>query len=330
MYLADTLIEKVREQSDIISIISEYTNLTRKGQSYFGKCPFHNEKTPSFSVSDDKQMYYCFGCGAGGNAISFMMEKENLTFVEAIEHLASRANIPLEYSDDTPNRTEETTKKEVMFELYKKVARYYYFALKQASSSEITEYLQNRGLNEKIIKVFGIGYAPADYTIMYRYLCQEGYNDNEIISSGLCLINERTGTIFDRFSDRLMFPIFNTQKKVIAFGGRVFGNTMPKYLNSSDSLIFDKSQNLYGLHLAKANKHEYYILVEGYMDVIAMHKAGLTQTVASLGTAFTKGQARLLKRYTKQVVILYDSDAAGEKATLRAIPILRTSPITKI
>ncbi len=323
MYLSQNLIEKVRELSDIVSIISEYTNLTKKGQGYVGKCPFHTDKTPSFYVSEDKQMYHCFGCGVGGNTITFMMEKENLTFVEAVESLATRANIPLEYEDSVGNRNEENVKREVMFRLYNQAARFYYYAL----NNNAKDYLQKRGVSERVIKNFGIGYSPPDYNILYKYFKQLGYEDEILIQSGLCLKSERTGNIYDRFSDRLMFPIFNTNKKVIAFGGRVFGDQNPKYLNSPESLIFDKSQTLYALNFAKMSRSDYYILVEGYMDVVAMHKAGFTQTVASLGTAFTKAQARLLKRYTEQVVILYDSDKAGEKATLRAIPILRQEGI---
>ncbi|OON98509.1 MAG: DNA primase [Epulopiscium sp. Nele67-Bin004] len=323
MYFSDTFIEKIRAQSDIVSVISEHTKLTKKGHSHVGLCPFHSEKTPSFSVSDDKQMYYCFGCGAGGNIITFVMEKENLAFVDAIEELANRANIPLEFSENSENQHEKVVKQTAIMELHVKSARFYYFNLQQTSNPEIKDYLAFRQLDEKTIKKFGLGYAPSDYTILYNHLKMQGYNDNILLDSGLFSKSQHTGKLYDKFSNRLMFPIFNVNKKVIAFGGRVFGDAMPKYLNSPETIIFDKSQTLYGLNLAKMHKHDYYILVEGYMDVIAMHKAGFTQTVASLGTAFTTPQARLLKRYTSEVVIMYDSDQAGKKATFRAMAILR-------
>ncbi len=328
MGFSDNLIERVREESDIVGLISEYTELTKKGQSYFGRCPFHHEKTPSFSVSAEKQMYYCFGCGAGGNIITFFMEKENMTFAEVIGDLAERANIPIEYSNTfyAPKK-EDIAKKDILFELYRETARFYYYALKRNNEPQIRQYLIERGLDEKIIKKFGIGYAPSDYNILYKYLKNQGYSETILVESGLCKRSERTNAIYDTFSNRLMFPIFNPLKKVIAFGGRVFGDAQPKYLNSPESLLFDKSRTLYGLNLAKAIKHDYYILVEGYMDVIAMHQAGFSQTVASLGTAFTQFHAKLLKRYTKKVVILYDTDNAGQKATLRAIPLLREQDI---
>ncbi|ONI39260.1 DNA primase [Candidatus Epulonipiscium fishelsonii] len=320
MFFSDDFIQKVREQNNIVEIISEHTNLTRKGQSYWGICPFHNEKTPSFSVREDKQMYYCFGCGAGGNLITFLMEKENLSFPESIVNLAERKNISLEYGENIkPN------KKNDIFEIYKMAARFYYFTLKQSKNEKIMKYLEDRGLNREIIKNFGIGYAPPDYNILYRYFKEQGYEDEILVKSGLC--QQKTTRIYDRFSNRIMFPIFNPLKKVIAFGGRVIGEGQPKYLNSPETSIFDKSKVLYGLNWARANKHDYYILVEGYMDVIAMHKSGFTQTVASLGTAFTASQAKLLKRYTSKVIIFYDNDVAGCNATLRAIPILRKEEI---
>ncbi|MGL6173561.1 MAG: DNA primase [Cellulosilyticaceae bacterium] len=325
MYYPDNIIEQVREQSDIISTISEYTHLTQKGSSHFGLCPFHNEKSPSFSVSEEKQMYYCFGCGAGGNIFTFLMQKENMTFVEALTHLAERAHIDIESFNTGQAPTQN--KKNELLEIHKIAGRFYYYALGDENAGEVREYLNQRGIGKEIIKKFGIGYAPADYTILYKYLRNQGYSDEILLESGLILKSKKSGVFYDRFSDRVMFPIFNTNKKVIAFGGRIIKQGEPKYLNSPESLLFDKSRNLYGLHLARAEAHPYYILVEGYMDVIAMHKAGFTQTVASLGTAFTVGHAKLLKRYTNELVILYDSDAAGEKAALRAMPILRAEGI---
>ncbi|ONI46522.1 DNA primase [Candidatus Epulonipiscium fishelsonii] len=320
MLFSDDFIQRVREQNNIIEIISEHTNLVKKGQSYWGKCPFHSEKTPSFSVNEDKQMYYCFGCGAGGNMITFLMEKENLSFPESVLNLAERKNISIEYGENI-----KSNKKNDIFELYKMAARFYYFTLKQSKNKKIIDYLEDRRLNQEIIKNFGIGYAPPDYNILYRYFKEQGYEDEILIQSGLC--QQKTTRIYDRFSDRIIFPIFSPLKKVIAFGGRIIGEGQPKYLNSPETSIFDKSKVLYGLNWAKANKHDYYILVEGYMDVISMHKSGFTQTVASLGTAFTAFQAKLLKRYTNKVIIFYDNDLAGQNATLKAIQILRKEEI---
>nr|WP_307990113.1 DNA primase [uncultured Niameybacter sp.] len=323
MYYSDEIIERIREQSDIVSIISEYTALTKKGSSHLGLCPFHNEKTPSFSVSDDKQMYYCFGCGAGGNVFTFVMEKENMTFPEAIQLLAEKAHIDLESMESQYDNSGKVNKKALFLEIYKKAARYYYYSLHQKENEHALTYFRNRGINQEVIKQFGLGYAPADYTHFYRMMKHEGYEDEDLIESGLFIRSKSKGVVFDRFSDRVMFPIFNVNKKVVAFGGRILGEGQPKYLNSPESLLFDKSHTLYGLHIARQDKYPYFILVEGYMDVIAMHVAGFTQTVASLGTAFTDGHAKLIKRYVDQVVILYDSDGAGKKAALRAIPILR-------
>lgn len=331
MYYPENVVEQIREQSDIVSVISDYTHLTKKGNSHFGLCPFHNEKTPSFSVSDDKQMYYCFGCGAGGNVFTFLMQKENMNFVEALQHLADKLHIELIPAEMTPEQEKSKIRKEALLEIHKLAARFFYFALGSGDHPDALNYLQERGLDQKVVKHFGMGYAPAEYNVLYKYLKGQGYEDDLLIESGLILKSKEKGVLYDRFSDRVMFPIFNLNKKVIAFGGRIIKNGEPKYLNSPESPLFDKSRTLYGLHLARASAHPYYILVEGYMDVIAMHRAGFTQTVASLGTAFTPGHAKLLKRYTNQVVILYDSDQAGINASMRAIPILRAEGIhTKV
>ena len=326
MRYPEHVIEEVREQSDIVGIISDYTPLTKKGNSYFGLCPFHNEKTPSFSVSDEKQMYYCFGCGAGGNVITFMMEKENMSFPEAMTYLADRAHISLEQTESEGDHSQEAHKNAIL-EIYTKAAKFYYYTMMSKEYAFSLNYFTRRDMTLGTIKKFGLGYAPSQYNMLYNYLKKEGYDDALLLESGLCMQSEKSGRLYDRFSDRVMFPIFNTNKKVIAFGGRVLDDRQPKYMNSAESVLFDKSRTLYGLHLARTQKHPYYILVEGYMDVIAMHQAGFTQTVASLGTAFTSGHARLLKRYTNQVIILYDSDQAGKNATLRAIPILRNEGI---
>lgn len=323
MYYPNYVIEQVREQTDILSIISEYTSLTQRGSNYVGLCPFHHEKTPSFSVSGEKQMYYCFGCGAGGNVITFMMQKENMSFPEAIDYLAERAHITVNLEEVSKEAIEKQNKKQLLMEIHTKAARFFYHTLMEKPHQHVIAYLEKRGMDKKIIKHFGIGYASPNYNILYDYLKNQGYQDDLILESGLVLKSKK-GTLFDRFSDRVMFPIFNVNKKVIAFGGRIIEEGSPKYLNSPESLLFDKSQTLYGLNWAREQKHPYFILVEGYMDVIAMHRAGFTQTVASLGTAFTLAHAKLLKRYTEEVVILYDSDLAGNQAALRAMPILKS------
>jgi DNA primase len=326
MYYPEHIITRVREETDIIGIISEYTSLTKKGSNYVGLCPFHQEKTPSFSVSDEKQMYYCFGCGAGGNVITFMMEKENMAFPEVIEYLAEKAHIEIEVNNLNQDQIDQNAKRQELLEIHTKAARFFYTSLMEDEGKPVRDYLEKRGVSKNIIKRFGIGYASPNYNILYRYLKNQGHNDEILLESGL-ILKSKQGKLYDRFSDRLMFPIFNLTKKVIAFGGRVLDDSLPKYLNSPESMLFDKSSNLYGLHLAREQKHTYYILVEGYMDVMAMHQAGFSQTVASLGTAFTTRHAKLLKRYTKEVVILYDSDTAGKNAVLRAIPILRAEGI---
>ncbi|ONI46617.1 DNA primase [Candidatus Epulonipiscioides saccharophilum] len=326
MYFAENFIERIRMQTDIVSIISEYTNLIKRGTyAYVGKCPFHNEKTPSFSISQDKQMYYCFGCGVGGNVITFVMEKENLSFGEAIEYLATKANIPLEYDNSNKNHNREAfLKKDTMLEFYRKAARFYYDNLVHNIPEYVKQYLAHRKINEHAIKKFGLGFAPDSFNALYNYLKSEGATDQMLVESGLCAISSKTKQIYDKFRNRLIFPIISPTNKVIAFGGRVFGDENPKYLNSPENLIFHKGNNLYGLNLAKKQNYDYYILVEGYMDVIALHMANFSNTIASLGTAFTLDQAKLLHRYTDDVVIIYDSDAAGQKASLKASKILRS------
>lgn len=323
MYYPDHIIETIRERSDIVSLISEYTLLTKKGHSYTGLCPFHSEKTPSFSVSEDKQLYYCFGCGAGGNTITFLMQKENMTFPEAIKYLAERENIELEESYLSQEENEKNQKRQMLLEIVKDAARFFHFTLRDDKNKDILHYLTDRGVSSGSIKQFGLGYSPTDYNMLYKYLREKGYAESILMDSGLFVTSQKKGFVYDRFSSRIIFPIFDANKRIIAFGGRVIDGSMPKYLNSPENLLFNKSNTLYGLHLAKANTSGYYILVEGYMDVIAMHQAGFTQTVASLGTAFTSSHAKILKRYTKDVVIMYDSDTAGINATLRAIPILK-------
>lgn len=327
MRYPEHVIEEVREKSDIVSIISEYTALTKKGHSYTGLCPFHSEKTPSFSVSEDKQLYYCFGCGAGGNVITFLMQKESMTFIETIKYLAERENIKLDETYLSEEEVEKNKKRQHLLEILKESARFFHYQLRQEQHKSALTYLTDRGLSLETIKQFGLGYASPQFNELYEYLKQKGYSDELLLESGLFLSSKNSQMPYDRFADRIIFPIFDLSKKVIAFGGRVLDGSLPKYLNSPENLLFNKSRVLYGLHLAKTSSSSYFILVEGYMDVIAMHQAGFNQTIASLGTAFTPGHAKLIKRHVKEVVILYDSDGAGQKAALRAIPILRNEGI---
>ena len=321
MFYPDELVEEIRDRNDIIDVISSYVRLQKKGSSYFGLCPFHNEKSPSFSVSADKQMYYCFGCGAGGNVITFLMEYENYNFKEALEFLAERAGIELPQQSLSEEAKASWDLKTRLLEMHKEAAKYYYHQLKSEHGKKGYEYLMNRGLTKEIILSFGLGYSTSYPNDLYQYLKSKGYNDSELKESGLVTISEKG--VYDKFWNRVMFPIMDTNNRVIGFGGRVMGDGTPKYLNSPETKIFDKSRNLYGLNIARKSKRGYFLICEGYMDVISLHQAGFTNAVASLGTAFTMQQAMLLKRYTDQVILTYDSDDAGKRAALRAIPMLK-------
>lgn len=322
MYYPDELIEEVRSKNDIVDVISGYVRIQKKGSSYFGLCPFHNEKSPSFSVSPGRQMYYCFGCGAGGNVFTFLMAYENCSFPEAIKQLADRAGVPLpeaEYSEEVKKRE---SKRARLLEINKEAARYFYYLLRDPRGEAGRRYLTGRQLSEETMKKFGLGFASVTSNDLVNYLHTRGYEDELVIEAGLASFDEKYG-MHDKFWNRVMFPIQDINHKVIGFGGRVMGDAKPKYLNSPETMIFDKSRNLYGLNFARTSRKSNIILCEGYMDVIAMHQAGFTQAVASLGTAFTAGQANLLRRYTKDVLLAYDSDGAGTNAALRAIGILR-------
>ncbi len=321
MFYPDDVVEEVRSRNDIVDIVSGYVKLQKKGSSYFGLCPFHHEKSPSFSVSPNKQMYYCFGCGAGGNVITFLMEYENYTFPEALKVLADRAGIELPKQEMSKEARAQADLKMTLLEINKLAANYFHYQLRQPHGRIGYEYLTKRALSDDTIRHFGLGYSNKTSDDLYRYLKGKGYNDNILKESGLFTISER-GT-WDKFWNRVMFPIMDTNNRVIGFGGRVMGEGEPKYLNSPETKLFDKSRNLYGLNFARSSREKYFLICEGYMDVIAMHQAGFTNAVASLGTAFTTQHASLLKRYTSQVVLTYDSDDAGVKAALRAIPILK-------
>ena len=327
MYYPDELVEEIRSKNDIVDIISGYVKMQKRGADFQGLCPFHNEKSPSFHVSPSKQLYHCFGCGAGGNVFTFLMNYENYTFQEAIEVMAKRAgvNLPeIEYSEEV---RKEADQKSLILEINKEAARYFYYQLRMKQGKIGYDYLINRGLCEDTIKKFGLGYSNKTSNDLVLYLKSKGYTEEQIVKAGLASASEKYG-LQDKFWNRVIFPILDINHRAIGFGGRVMGEGNPKYLNSPETIVFDKGRNLYGLNLARTSRKNNIILCEGYMDVISLHQAGFTNAAACLGTAMTQGQANLLKRYTNQVILTYDSDGAGTKAALRAIPILKSVGMT--
>ena len=327
MYYPDEVIEEVRMKNDIVDVISGYVKLQKKGANYFGLCPFHNEKSPSFSVSPGKQMYYCFGCGAGGNVLTFVMEYENYTFQEALQSLADRAGVTLPKMEYSKEAREQAEFRARLLEVNKLAANYFYYQMKQPQGKIAYEYFHDkRKLTDETMLRFGLGYSNKTSDDLYRFLKEKGYDDAFLSQTGLVTIEERGGR--DKFWNRVMFPIMDVNNRVIGFGGRVMGDGEPKYLNSPETKLFDKSRNLYGLNYARTTREKYMLVCEGYLDVISMHQAGFTNAVASLGTAFTSQHAGVLKRYTDQVILTYDTDGAGIKAALRAIPILRDAGIS--
>ena len=327
MIYGEEIIEEVRSRNDIVDLISTYVPLKKKGSSYFGLCPFHNEKSPSFSVSRDKQMYYCFGCGAGGNVFTFLMEYENFSFPEALKYLAERAGMELPEEELNEEAKRAMDEKARLREMNKLSANYFYYLLHSKRGQKGLAYLKDRGITDATIKHFGLGYAYIYNDDLYRFLKSKGYSDEDLKDSALVTIDERRGGS-DKFWNRVMFPIMDVNNRVIGFGGRVMGDGSPKYLNSKETKLFDKSRNLYGLNFARSSRKKEIILCEGYMDVISMHQAGFTNAVAALGTAFTSGHGTLLKRYTENVILSFDSDEAGQRAILRAIPILKEAGLT--
>lgn len=322
MRYTEELIEEVRSKNDILDVISGYVHMQKKGSTYFGLCPFHNEKSPSFSVSPNKQMFYCFGCQKGGNVFTFLQQYENYSFVEALQVLADRAGVTLPEGEYSAEEKSRETKRKRMLEINKEAAKYYYYQLRAPQGEAGFKYLTGRGLSEDTLKQFGLGFANVTSDDLVKYLKSKGYDDQIIIESGLGSFDERYG-LHDKFWNRVMYPIQDSNHRVIGFGGRVMGDAKPKYLNSQETMVFDKSRNLYGLNFARSSREDYIILCEGYMDVIAMHQAGFNMAVASLGTAFTSGQATLVKRFAKRVYLAYDSDGAGTNAALKAIEILK-------
>ena len=321
MYYPDEVIEEVRMKNDIVDVISGYVKLQKKGANYFGLCPFHNEKSPSFSVSPGKQMYYCFGCGAGGNVLTFVMEYENYTFQEALQSLADRAGVTLPKMEYSKEAREQAEFRARLLEVNKLAANYFYYQMKQPQGKIAYEYFHDkRKLTDETMLRFGLGYSNKTSDDLYRFLKEKGYDDAFLSQTGLVTIEERGGR--DKFWNRVMFPIMDVNNRVIGFGGRVMGDGEPKYLNSPETKLFDKSRNLYGLNFAKQTRKRELILVEGYMDMLSIYQAGFHNVVASLGTAFNQEHARTLKRFADDVILLYDSDEAGTNAALRAIPVL--------
>lgn len=318
MALPQQFLDELRMANDITSVVSSYVTLKRSSRNLVGLCPFHSEKSPSFTVFPDTQSYYCFGCGAGGDVITFIRAAENLEYIEAVKFLAQRAGIrmPEDAVNDAATRAKETTLK-----INKSAARYFYEQLISPAGRAGLDYLMSRGLDPKTIKRFGLGYAPDGWTGLVDKLHSEGFSDKDITLAGVAAVSQKNGRTYDYFRNRVMFPIIDLRGNVIAFGGRVLGDQKPKYLNSPDTPVFKKTRNLFALNFAKNSKDGRIILAEGYMDVIALHKAGFENAVASLGTALTSEQARLIANYANEVIISYDSDAAGRKATQRAFNI---------
>lgn len=317
---SDELIEEVRQSNDIVDIISQYVHLTRKGRNYFGLCPFHNEKSPSFSVSPDRQIFHCFGCGVGGNVYTFLMKIEGITFKESLEQLAERANIQL----PTLENNADTAKEELKAKVYKVnefTAEFYHQNLYKPTAKIAQEYVKKRRMNKETLEAYRIGYS-GKFDELYKALKAQGFGEKEILESGLVNKNEN-GTYIDRYRNRLMFPICDVRGKVIAFGGRVLDDSKPKYINSPENVVYSKGRHLFGLNVAKKYSEKRIIIVEGYMDVISLHQRGITNVVGALGTALTEQQGWLLRKSTEQVVLGFDADGAGQTAVARSMEILQ-------
>ncbi|SMC18883.1 DNA primase [Clostridium acidisoli DSM 12555] len=317
--IPEDVIEKIKYENDIVDVISEKVRLKKSGRNYTGLCPFHNEKSPSFSVSRDKQIYKCFGCGEAGNVITFVMKTRNISFIDAVRILAERVHIDLDFLESGNNKKNNANEK--LLKLNVDAARFFFSNLKQ--NERANEYFLRRGITQNTIRKFGLGYAIDDWHGAMNYLLRKGYTEKELLTNGLIIKNDK-GNRYDRFRNRIMFPVFDYRGKVIGFGGRVMDDSKPKYLNSPETPLFKKGINLYGLNFALKNQNSRtFIIVEGYMDCIALHQCGITNAVASLGTALTQSQAKLLKRYADNIIISYDADTAGQKATIRGLKILK-------
>ena len=319
MYYGEDIVEEVRQKTDIVDLVGQYVHLKKKGSSYFGLCPFHGEKTASFSVSPGKQIFYCFGCGKAGDSIRFLMEYENLSFVEALEELAERANVTLP-KEEKRDKGEEDLRYKIL-EINKQAALFYVKQLRSEKGKQGLAYCAKRKLSGESITHFGLGYAGKERDSLYQYCKSLGFKDQVLQESGLFSFKENG--VYDKFFNRLIFPIMDLHNRVIGFGGRVMGDGEPKYLNSPETKLFDKSRNLFALNFSRKSRANYFILCEGYMDVISLHQWGFSEAVAALGTAFTEQQADLMKRFNSLIYLCFDSDGAGKKACKRAISILR-------
>ena len=319
MYYGEDIVEEVRQKTDIVDLVGQYVHLKKKGSSYFGLCPFHGEKTASFSVSPGKQIFYCFGCGKAGDSIRFLMEYENLSFVEALEELAERANVTLP-KEEKRDKGEEDLRYKIL-EINKQAALFYVKQLRSEKGKQGLAYCAKRKLSGESITHFGLGYAGKERDSLYQYCKSLGFKDRVLQESGLFSFKENG--VYDKFFNRLIFPIMDLHNRVIGFGGRVMGDGEPKYLNSPETKLFDKSRNLFALNFSRKSRANYFILCEGYMDVSSLHQWGFSEAVAALGTAFTEQQADLMKRFNSLIYLCFDSDGAGKKACKRAISILR-------
>ena len=319
MRYSDELLEEIKNRNDIVDVISGYVALKRSGRSFFGLCPFHNEKSPSFAVSPDKQIFHCFGCGVGGNVFHFVSKIEGIGFRESIEMLANRANIALPVSQSSDEDDKLYYIRSKIYEINKATAMFYHKNLYNSSAKKAQEYVKKRKLDNKALKEFCIGYAE-NANVLYKLLKEKGFTEEEILASDLVI--KKGNNYVDRFKNRLIFPIQDIRNRFIAFGGRVLDNSLPKYINSPENIVYSKARNLYGLNVAKNTKTRKLIIVEGYMDTVSLHQRGIDNVVASCGTALTEAQGRLLRKYAEKVIISYDSDSAGQAATLRGLEIL--------
>jgi DNA primase len=324
----DNVIDEIMSRNDIIDIIGERVSLSRKGANYMGLCPFHGEKTASFSVSPSKQIFKCFGCGKGGNVITFIRDYENMTYPEAVEYLAGRAGIELPQKAESSAEAEKHRERDALLDINREAALFYYKLLRTETGRQGLEYFRKRGLSDDVIKHYGLGYSDASGSSLYRFLKSKGYSDRMLAKSGLISIDEKNGA-HDKFWNRVMYPIIDQRGKVLGFGGRVMGTGEPKYLNSPETLVFEKSRTLFGIADAKKSRKNWFLICEGYMDVIALWAAGFENAVAALGTSFTPLHARTIKNSgIDNVVLTFDSDKAGRMAALRAIPLLKAAGIT--
>ncbi len=328
MAFPEAWLNELMSKNDIASVIAEYVQLTPKGGRLWGHCPFHVDKTPSFSVSPDKQLFHCFSCKAGGSVIQFVMQAENLSYIDAVRQLAQRAGMDMPNEIDDKRLLDQKRKRERIYEANREAALFYHNALLSPMGEEARKYLERRGVNASTAKRFGLGFSPEGYDVLFEYLTGKGFSREILIEAGLAVPGRKDPSkSFDFFRGRLMFPVISAAGKVIAFGGRTMGNDEPKYINTGDTPVYNKRENIYAVNLLKGKKLDDIIMVEGYMDVISLHQAGIDNAVASLGTALTIQQARLLKRYAPKVFYAYDGDEAGQKAMIRGIDILRTSEI---